>query len=125
MNFRFVVESRTNAPDKAKNALVEALDLHRPFHHLQWNVSGQELSSHVNPDNIGTSPGGDFWRFYVEVETNSPDWTRLEIERAIRNHSQSAQLGLIVEQGHILMGQESTSDDAGDWLRERQDEYGM
>jgi hypothetical protein len=89
------------------------------MHHLQWNVSGHELSSHIKPDIVGTSLEGDPWRFYVDVETSSPDWTRREIERAIRNHAAAAQLRPIVESGHILLGAESTSDDADVWLKEQ------
>ncbi len=122
MSYRFVVETRTNEPDKGQDALSEALDLHRTFHHLQWNVSGHELSSRVKADDIGASPEGDSWRFYVEVETGSPDWTRREIDSAIRNHPLAAKLGLTVEHGHFLMSGDSTSDDVGDWLVEQRDQ---
>lgn len=121
MNYRFIVESRTNDPTIAYDALLKALDSHRTFRHLQWNISGQELSSHIKPTNIGASRDGDSWRFYVEVETNSPVWTRNEIQKAIRNNPFAAELGLLVEHGHISMSEKSTSDEVGSWLKERRD----
>jgi hypothetical protein len=120
MNYRFIIEAITNDPDNAKTVLTEAIGLHIPLEHLQWNVSEQELSSHVKPGAVGKSPCGDAWRFYVEVETNSPDWTRDELERAIRNHTPAAHLSLEVEPGHIAMDTDSASNEASGWLRKQQ-----
>lgn len=117
MTYRFIIEAWTNAPDEVQTALAKAIDRHAPLHHLQWDVSGHEMGAHVKPDDVGKSHDGDPWRFYVEIETSSPDWTRREIERAIRNYTPAAQLGLTVEPGHVLLGGEAASDDANDWLR--------
>lgn len=106
-------------PDGARDILAIAIDLHESFRHLCWDVTGQELSFYVKPDDIGVSSNGDSWRFFVEVRTCSPDWARLEIEKAIRNYPLAAIKGLRVEQGHTLMSGYSTSDDVGNWLVEQ------
>jgi len=78
--------------------------LHAPLFGTEIQVTHRELVVPINPDQVGTNPGGDPWRFFVKGETNSPDWTRVEIEKAIHNYDPAAALGLEVSSGFCACG---------------------
>ena len=126
--YRFIVESWTNAPIEAEVELQKAIDLHAPLFRTEIQVTHRELVVQISPDQVGNNPGGDPWRFFVEGETNSPDWTRVEIEKAIHNYDLAAALVLEVNSGFVLMAspkeREHTVEDVESWLHENQQEQG-
>jgi hypothetical protein len=122
MYCRFIVEAWTNKPVEVEAALQKAIDLHGSLIGSGLKVRGRERAIRLDPSQVGKDPGGDPWHFFVEGETNSPNWTLGEIRKAIRNHPRADRLKLQVV-GTVLMTPPSevkeTLDDVECWLREQ------
>lgn len=119
MRHHFIVEAWTNEPIKAEVELQNAIDLHKSLIGINVKAAGHSTPSYIEPIKIGNDPQGDPWRFHVECNTNNPDWTRNEIQKAINRFPAAAYFGLTIRRT-VLLSEEPVSDVVEKWLRNNQ-----
>ena len=124
MSYQFLVQAWTNAPIEAEVELQNAIDLHSPLTGMDLQVTGREMATCIDLEDLGRDPDCDLWCFFVEGESDSPSWALQEISMAIKSYEPTANLGLQAKSMIQIASpgeRAQTVDDVENWLKQLQD----
>ncbi len=64
MSYQFLVQAWTNAPIEAEVELQNAIDLHAPLAGMDLQVTGREMATRIDLEDLGRDPDCDLWCFF-------------------------------------------------------------